>query len=95
MRAHIIENGKVINTIVVDSLDAIPNLIDASLGGKIGDLWDGVAFTPKTEIRDVRAEINALEATQTPRRMREALTPAGAAWLADLDLRIAALRADL
>lgn len=50
MRAHIIKYGKVVNTIVVDSLDIIPGLIDATNGGKIGDLWDGQTFTtpPKT-----------------------------------------------
>ena len=45
MKAHVIENGKVTNTIEVDSLDFMPNLIDASLGGKIGDLWDGSVFS--------------------------------------------------
>ena len=50
MRAHIVENGKIINTIVVESLDIIPGLIDAANGGTIGDLWDGQTFTtpPKT-----------------------------------------------
>lgn len=45
MRAHVIENGVVSNTIEVGSLDILPNLIDASLGGKIGDLWNGQAFS--------------------------------------------------
>ena len=45
MRAHIIENGVVVNTILVDSLDILPNLIDAELGGSIGDLYDGTTFT--------------------------------------------------
>jgi hypothetical protein len=45
MRAHVIEDGVVTNTIIVDSLDFMPNLIDASLGGTIGDLWDGHVFT--------------------------------------------------
>lgn len=45
MRAHIVENGVVINTIVVESLDFIPGLLDASLGGSIGDSWDGEMFT--------------------------------------------------
>ena len=45
MRAHIIENGVVVNTILVDSLDMLPNLIDAELGGSIGDLYDGTTFT--------------------------------------------------
>lgn len=39
------------------------------------------------------AQILALEATQTPRRMRDAaLTDAGKAWLADLEAQIAGLR---
>jgi hypothetical protein len=40
MRAHVIENGKIVNTIEVDLLDFFPDLhlIDADLhGGKIGD----------------------------------------------------------
>ena len=44
MRAHIIENNKVVNTIEVDSLDFLPNLIDASLGGSIGDSYIGSKF---------------------------------------------------
>lgn len=46
MRAHIIENGKIVNTIEVESLDFLPNLVDASLGGAIGDLWDGQRAMP-------------------------------------------------
>jgi hypothetical protein len=45
MRAHLIQGGAVVNTIEVESLDFIPGLIDASLGGSIGDLWDGQTFT--------------------------------------------------
>ena len=42
------------------------------------------------------AQILALEATVTQRRLREAaLTEAGRAWLADVDEQIAALRAQL
>lgn len=54
MRVHIIENGKVVNTIVVDNLiKAImlfPNavIVDGTRGG-IGDLWDGGVFTPDPE----------------------------------------------
>jgi len=44
MRAHVIENGRVINTIIVESLDCIPNLVDAEQGGNIGDLWNGQIF---------------------------------------------------
>lgn len=48
MRAHTIENGKIVNTIEVESLDTLPGctLIDADEhGGSIGDLWDGTAIT--------------------------------------------------
>lgn len=45
MKAHVIENGIVVNTILVESLDDRPNLIDASQGGSIGESWDGMAFT--------------------------------------------------
>jgi hypothetical protein len=42
------------------------------------------------------AQITALEATVTNRRLREAaLTDAGKVWLADVDAQIAALRAHL
>jgi hypothetical protein len=47
MRAHIIKDGKVINTIEVEDLDFMPNLVDATLGGAIGDDYiDGQFITP-------------------------------------------------
>jgi hypothetical protein len=33
MRAHIVENGVVTNTIEVNSLDVIPGLIEGAIGG--------------------------------------------------------------
>lgn len=39
MRAHIIENGIVVNTIEVESLDFMPNLVEAA-EGSIGWLYD-------------------------------------------------------
>ena len=50
MRAHVIINGKVSNTIVVDSLDFMPGLLDAAQGGTIGDLWNGTAFSKPAPI---------------------------------------------
>ena len=64
MRAHIIKDGKVVNTIVVDSLGIFPNLIDANQGGSIGDLWDGYVFTkpiPTPEELDIIAKQVAAE----------------------------------
>lgn len=46
MRAHVIENGKVINTIEVASLDFIPNLIEATEGGIGWDYVDGILIPP-------------------------------------------------
>ena len=42
MRAHVVENGVIVNTIKVEALG--PNMIDGSIGG-IGDLWDGTTLT--------------------------------------------------
>jgi hypothetical protein len=44
MRAHQIENGVVVNTIIVDSLDFMPNLVEATEGGP-GWKYDGTTFT--------------------------------------------------
>lgn len=49
MRAHVIQNGVVTNTIEISALDALPGvtLIDADLhGGTIGDGWDGATVSP-------------------------------------------------
>lgn len=45
MRAHVIENGIVTNTIEVESLDFLPHLVEAT-EGSIGWLYDGQTFTP-------------------------------------------------
>ena len=44
MNAHVIENGVVTNTIVVESLSDLPNLIEAK-EGSIGWKWDGSTLT--------------------------------------------------
>jgi hypothetical protein len=44
MRAHVIENGVVMNTIEVGSLDFMPNLVPAT-EGSIGWLFDGQTYT--------------------------------------------------
>ena len=63
MRAHVIIDGKVSNTIIVDSLDFMPRLIDASQGGSIGDIWDGSTFSkPPITAEQIATEIAALRA---------------------------------
>lgn len=44
MRAHIITDGKISNTIEVESIDFMPGLISAENGGEIGWSWDGDSF---------------------------------------------------
>jgi len=39
MRAHIIENNMIVNTVEVDNLEFMPGLVDASIGGSIGDSY--------------------------------------------------------
>ena len=41
MRAHVITDGKVSNTIIVDSLDFMPGLVEATAGGIGWDYVDG------------------------------------------------------
>lgn len=57
MKAHVIQDGMVVNTIVVDSLDFLPNLISAENGGQIGDSWDGETFTTPAKQTPVPTEI--------------------------------------
>ncbi len=87
MRAHIIEGGKVANTIEVESLDFMPGLVDAELGGEIGDLFDGSVFSkpepPELSADERRAaiqdEIDALERQDLAGRfVRESLLVFGA-----------------
>ena len=55
MRAHIIENGVVTNTIEVESLDFMPNLIEATEGGPGWLYADGVLSLPPTPAPTVQA----------------------------------------
>lgn len=70
MKAHIIENGIVINTIEVDSLDFLPNLVEATEGG-IGWAYDGVNFTAPLPTPE------PIPQSLTPRQIRLQLTALG------------------
>lgn len=41
MKAHVIKDGKVVNTIIVDAIDGTPNLIPGDFGGIGWDYIDG------------------------------------------------------
>lgn len=76
MRAHVIENGRVANTIEVPDLDFMPGLVDAEQGGQIGDQWDGANFyappsAPQADLaRHLAAETDARIAAIYNRWMR-------------------------
>lgn len=63
--------------------------------------WDGAdwTITPTKQVeidrRNLIAQIEALEAQQTPRRIREAALGQDGGWLADLETQIDALRTQL
>lgn len=62
MRAHVIENGVVVNTIEVESLDFLPGLVDADNGGKIGDLYQDGQFTTPEPDPEIAIAANAAQA---------------------------------
>lgn len=63
MKAHIIENNKVANTIEVDSLDFLPNLIDGTIGGIGWEYIDGQLIEPESTPEPIPQSI-------TPRQAR-------------------------
>lgn len=63
MRAHIIDSGVIVNTIEVESLDAFPGAVDASLGGSIGDsIVNGVVVQKPAPAPVVPSEITMRQA---------------------------------
>ena len=56
MRAHVINGGKIINTVEVESLGVLPGLVAAQGNEGIGWLYDGHAFTaPAPDLTALRA----------------------------------------
>lgn len=66
MKAHVIENGVVVNTIEVDSLDFAPNLVEAVDGGIGWSYADGVFTAPIVTVSNE-------EAAQQVRSRRDSL----------------------
>jgi len=103
MNAHQLDDdGVIINTIVVESLDVFPSLVDASIGGQRGDSVVNGAVIPKPLTKDeinapILAQIAELEKQgEKPRRVREAVaTEAGRLWMIALDAQIFNLRKTL
>jgi len=61
MKAHVIKDGFVVNTIMVDSLDSIPNLVEATEGGIGWSYSDGV-FTAPPDTRTDAEKANEIRA---------------------------------
>ena len=66
MKAHVIENGVVVNTIEVDSLDFLPNLVEATEGGIGWTYSDGMFAAPVITV-------DAEEQARKIRAMRDSL----------------------
>lgn len=53
MRAHVIKNGIVVNSIEVESLDFMEGIVDGTSQGKIGDRYeDGEFISPDLVIEE-------------------------------------------
>lgn len=57
MIAHLIENNVVVNTIVVDSLDTFPNLVEVVEGTGIGWNYINGVFSPPPDTRTTEEKI--------------------------------------
>lgn len=66
MRAHVVENGVVVNTVEVESLDFMPNLVDATDGGIGWSYAGGVFVAPEVVLSEE-------EKAQQARRMRDSM----------------------
>lgn len=55
MKAHVIENGVVVNTIEVDSLNFLPNLVEATEGSIGWNYADGVFTAPVVVVSNEEA----------------------------------------
>lgn len=99
MRAAQVIDGIVINIIEVDSLDLLPDLVDAGMAN-IGDSYADGIFTPKPIPAPTKDEINApilaqikdIETNRQPRAQRDAILTGNISRLQAIDVEITALR---
>lgn len=102
MRAHLLdEEGFIVNTIEVDHLEQLENLVDAELGGTIGDRFvDGLLVkinkqVPATGVNaPILAALEVIDA-KTARAVREALVTGDKSRVQQLETDAGALRAQL
>tara|TARA_R110002073_G_scaffold44371_1_gene122949 strand:- start:27 stop:359 length:333 start_codon:yes stop_codon:yes gene_type:complete len=82
MKAHVIENNVVTNTIEVDSLDFMPNLVEAAEGGVGWSYADGVFTAPA----DTRTDVEKADQIRAERDAKLAATD----WTASTDVTMTA-----
>lgn len=59
MRAHIVENGFIVNSIIVESLDFMSGLVESVGGEGIGWTYDGQTFTaPPSPLPSIPASVS-------------------------------------
>jgi len=59
MKAHVLEGDTVVNSIIVNSLDDLPNLINGDVGGIGWKIVDGVLTEPEITISDEKKAADA------------------------------------
>lgn len=62
MKAHVVENNVVVNTIEIDSLDAIPGLVDGSTGGIGWAFINGILTPPPAQSAPVPESVSKFQA---------------------------------
>lgn len=86
MNAHILNaSGVIINTIVVESLGALPNLVDAAIGGSAGDSIVNGTLVLRP------APVVAPTVPQSIPMLNARLTLIGAGWMAGVKSYLAAI----
>ena len=68
MKAHVVEDGVVVNTLIVNSLDDLPNLVEATAGG-VGWVYDGSTFTNPNQSSDSDIDTPAAEDNRYKRNL--------------------------
>lgn len=90
MNAHQLDaNGVILNTIVVDSLVALPSLVNAAIGGSIGDSIIGGVLMPRpTPVPTVPQSVPRLNARLI---LLGRTLPSGVSYWADIVAFVAAI----
>lgn len=86
MKGYAVRNDGVYGWRTVNSAsDCLPN-----------ETWQEEQPAPYVDVNaDIKSQISALEALQTPRRIRDAIAGIDNGWIANLETQIADLRAQL